>query len=174
MHTHDSLLKELKSLTCASYLQLSVAFCFFLSEKALLLQAKINAINTLKVTITLTRPVRELNYYTYASRELFPIPGRVYIIHATTEHSPRGVACETNALHEYHVNSQEYHAGTRVQKVVRELKWSRSSPSVIVLESLKRKWNPRDTASEKSNAKEKEFDRLRKKRCIQGESTEDR
>ena len=33
-----------------------------------------------------------------------------------------------------------------------------------------RKWKQRDTASEESEAKEKESDRLRKKRCIQGES----
>ena len=33
-----------------------------------------------------------------------------------------------------------------------------------------RKRKQRDTASEESKAKEKESDRLRKKRCIQGES----
>ena len=33
-----------------------------------------------------------------------------------------------------------------------------------------RKWKQRDTASEESKAKENESDRLRKKRCIQGES----
>ena len=32
----------------------------------------------------------------------------------------------------------------------------------------------RDTASEESKTKEKESDRLRKKRCIQGESSGDR
>ena len=33
-----------------------------------------------------------------------------------------------------------------------------------------RKWKQRDTASEESKVKEKESDRLRKKRCIQGKS----
>ena len=37
-----------------------------------------------------------------------------------------------------------------------------------------RKWKQRDTASEESKAKEKESDRLRKKRCIQGEPSGDR
>ena len=67
-----------------------MAFCFFLSERALLLQAKINAI-TLKVTITLTRPVRELNYYTHiASRELFPIPAGEGILSMAQQ--PAGVS----------------------------------------------------------------------------------
>ncbi len=37
-----------------------------------------------------------------------------------------------------------------------------------------RKRKQRDTASEESKAKEKESDRLRKKRCVQGESSGDR
>ena len=37
-----------------------------------------------------------------------------------------------------------------------------------------RKWNPREPASKESKAKEKESDRLKKKRCIQGESSGDR
>jgi len=37
-----------------------------------------------------------------------------------------------------------------------------------------RKWKQRDIASEESKTKEKESDRLRKKRCIQGESSGDR
>ena len=36
------------------------------------------------------------------------------------------------------------------------------------------KQKQRDTASEESKAREKESDRLRKKRCIQGESSGDR
>ena len=56
----------------------------------------------------------------------------------------------------------------RVKKIMRELKWSGSGLSVIVLESENVK--QRETASEESKAKEKEPDRSRKKRCIQGES----
>ena len=59
----------------------------------------------------------------------------------------------------------------RVKKIVRELKWNRSGLSVIVLESVEsKKRKQRDTASEESKAKEKGSDRLRKKRCKQGES----
>ena len=63
MHTHDSLLKKLK----IAYMYLSkssAAFCFFLSERALLLQVKINVINILKVTKNPMHSVCELNYYT--------------------------------------------------------------------------------------------------------------
>ena len=59
----------------------------------------------------------------------------------------------------------------RVKKFVRQPKWSRGSPSVIVLESENGK--QRDTASKESKAKEKESDRLRKKGCAQGESNGD-
>ena len=48
-----------------------------------------------------------------------------------------------------------------MKKIVQEPKWSRSGLSVIVLENENGK---------ESKAKEKESDRLRKKRCIQGES----
>ena len=58
----------------------------------------------------------------------------------------------------------------RVKKNVWEPKWSRSSPSVIMLES--EHGNKRDTASEDSKAKEKASDR--KKQCIQRESSGDR
>ena len=61
MHTHASLLKELK----IAYLYKLSSFCFFLSERALPLPVKIKAINTSKVTTTPTRSVRELNYRTY-------------------------------------------------------------------------------------------------------------
>ena len=78
--------------------------------------------------------------------------------------------------------------------IVRELKWSRQGPRGIgptrrqstcekdraraEMErerskrdrARERKQKQRDTASEESKAKEKESDRLRKKRCIQGES----
>jgi len=37
-----------------------------------------------------------------------------------------------------------------------------------------RKWKQREGAFEESKTKEKESDRLRKKRCIQGESSGDR
>ena len=69
------------------------------------------------------------------------------------------------------------------ENIVRELKWRRSSPSVIVLESedrnkgtlhlasypgsrLPRAWVRGYTASEESKAKEKESDKLRKKQCV--------
>ena len=54
-----------------------------------------------------------------------------------------------------------------MKKIVREPKWSGQSKRDRVRE---RKWKQRDTASEESKAKEKESDRFRKKRCIQGES----
>jgi len=57
----------------------------------------------------------------------------------------------------------------RVKKIVLKPKWSGSGLSMIVLES--ENGNKRDTASEENKAKEIKFDRLRKKRCIQGEST---
>ena len=56
------------------------------------------------------------------------------------------------------------------RSIMQEPKWSRSSPSIIMLESEHR--NKRDTASEESKAKEKVSDR--KKRCIQRESSGDR
>ena len=40
--------------------------------------------------------------------------------------------------------------------------------------ATEQKWKQRGTALEESKAKEKESDRLRKKRCIQGESSRDR
>ena len=79
--------------------------------------------------------------------------------------------------------------------IVRESKWSRPGPCGIgptrrrltcekdraraKMErdqskhdrARERKWKQRDTASEESKAKEKESDRLRKNRCIQGESS---
>ena len=46
------------------------------------------------------------------------------------------------------------------------MEWERSKRD----RARERKWKQRDTASEESKAKEKESDRLRKKRCVQGES----
>ena len=57
----------------------------------------------------------------------------------------------------------------RVKKIVREPKWSRSIRCKRD-RARERKRKQKDTASEESKAKEKESDRLRKKRCIQGES----
>ena len=76
MHTHASLLKGLK----IDYLcKLSVAFCFFLSERALLLPIKIKPINTSKVTTTPTRSVRELNNRTYSSTWAVSNPGGEFL-----------------------------------------------------------------------------------------------
>ena len=55
-----------------------------------------------------------------------------------------------------------------MKKIMRELKWSGSGSKHDCARERKRK--QRDTASEESKAKGKESDRLRKKRCIQGES----
>ena len=54
-----------------------------------------------------------------------------------------------------------------MKKIVQESKWSRSSLSVILLESEN---GNKGTLHQESKTKEKESDRLRKKRCIQRES----
>ena len=79
MHTHDSLLKENK---IAYLCKLSVVFCFFLSERVLLLPVKINAINTSKAMTTATHFVCELNYrmYTITWAVSNPGLGRVYYL----------------------------------------------------------------------------------------------
>ena len=58
-----------------------------------------------------------------------------------------------------------------MKKIMQEPKWSRSVPSVIVLESIN---GNKGTASEESKAKEKDSDKVTKKKSIQGESSGDR
>jgi len=87
----------------------------------------------------------------------------------TTRRSRRDRASQ-NWAGQGHVVLVRLGGDRRVKKIVREPKWNGSGLSVIMLESVESENGNKGKLHQESKAKEKESDRLRKKRCTQGES----